>query len=331
MPRIVLGVDGGQSHTEAVVADIDGRVLGRGRGGPSNHVEAPGGRERLQRAVEQSVGGALAQAGLGLPDDARFEAAHFAMTGEADFKHEIIRGIVTATWLDVAHDTPAALAGATGGAPGIAIIAGTGSVAFGENADGDVARCGGYGYLFGDEGSGFGIARDALRACMMTVDHGAPLSPLTTTFMARFAVTDLREMPMRFYNHQVSRDEVAAAARDVLSAADAGDPLATEVVRDGIGVLADMVRTVAVRLSMATADVRLVGGMFRHVPYRMAFERALRAVLPDARASQPLLGPAEGAVMLALRRAGRPIDAQVISALTSARIVGRPAGGRADA
>lgn len=321
--QIVLGVDGGQSHTEAVVADLQGQVLGRGRGGPSNHVEAPGGRERLRTAVTDSVGGALRQARLGTVDATPFAAAHFAMTGEADFKHEIIGSIVQADQLDVAHDTPAALAGATGGAPGIVIIAGTGSVAFGESADGHVARSAGFGYLFGDEGSGFGVARDALRTAMKAVDRGERLSPLMEQLAVRFGVSDLRDMPMRFYNHQVSRDEVAAAARDVLAAADAGDPLAAAVVKDGIAALVDMVDNVASRLSMSAPDVRMVGGMFRHVPYRMAFERQVRTALPGARAAMPLLGPAEGAVMLALRRAGRVIDADVLRALTASREVSR--------
>lgn len=320
--QTVLGVDGGQSHTEAVVADMDGRVLGRGRGGPSNHVEAPGGRERLRAAVADSVGGALAHAGLGPLAATRFVAAHFAMTGEADFKHEIIASVVETDQLDVAHDTPAALAGATGGAPGIAIIAGTGSVAFGESADGHVARSAGFGYLFGDEGSGFGVARDALRAAMRAVDRGERMSPLMEQLAVRFDVRDLRDMPMRFYNHHVSRDEVAAAARDVLEAADAGDPMATTVVRDGVAALVGMVVNVATRLAMSAPDVRMVGGMFRHVPYRMAFERAVRAAIPGARAALPLLGPAEGAVMLALRAAGRTLDEDVVRTLRTSREAG---------
>lgn len=312
---IVLGVDGGQSHTEAVVADLDGRVLGRGRGGPSNHVEAPGGRERLHHAIAESVGSALREAGGRTLAETTFVAAHCAMTGEADFKHEIIGTLVRADSLDVAHDAPAALAGATGGRPGIVILAGTGSVAFGEGPDGRVARAGGMGYVFGDEGSAFGIAREALRASMRALDSGERPSPLGEALAQRFDVDDLRSMPMRFYNHKVTRDEVAAAARDVLEAADAGDPLATAVVAAGATALIDLVTQVAGRLDMPAADVRFAGGMFRHVPYRMRCERLLRERLPEARAGRPLLGPAEGAVLLALRVAGRQVDAPVLEAL----------------
>ncbi|MEO8074430.1 MAG: hypothetical protein ABI686_14415, partial [Acidobacteriota bacterium] len=88
--KIFLGVDGGQSHTEAVIADENGKILGRGFGGASNHAEHPSGRERLRNAVLASVGEALKNAGLISPEKIVFAAAHFGMTGGADFKQEII-------------------------------------------------------------------------------------------------------------------------------------------------------------------------------------------------------------------------------------------------
>jgi N-acetylglucosamine kinase-like BadF-type ATPase len=313
--QLFLGVDGGQSHTEAVVADASGVVLGRGHGGPSNHVEAPGGRERLERAITASVGGALAAAGLGPLSLARFAAAHFAMTGEADFKHEIIATIVHADHLDVAHDTPAALAGATAGGAGIVVIAGTGCVAYGENARGQTCRCGGFGFVFGDEGGAFGLARDALRACMRALDHGEPLTPLMRTLTARFDVEDLRLMPMRFYNAKLTRDEVAAAARDVLAAASSGDALAMTAVEAGVASLVDLAQSVARTLDMPSPDVRRVGGLFSNPLWRASFDEQLARALPGATPGAPRLGPPEGAVMLALRAGGVTLSPGVVQAL----------------
>ena len=99
MEELYLGVDGGQSRTEAVVADRDGRVLGRGRGGPSNHADQPGGRERLRRAVVESVGSALRAAGGRSIGDTEFAGAHCAMTGGADFKEEVVTSILRARHL----------------------------------------------------------------------------------------------------------------------------------------------------------------------------------------------------------------------------------------
>lgn len=320
-PRLFLGLDGGQSHTEAVVADAGGRVLGRGHGGPSNHVEAPGGRERLTRAVVESVGGALGAAGLGEVASTRFAAAHFAMTGEADFKHDILASIIQADRLDVSHDAPAALAGATAGRAGIVVIAGTGCVAYGENAQGQSMRCGGFGFVFGDEGGAFGLARDAARACMRALDHGAGPTPLVRTLCARFDVDDLRLMPMRFYNAKLSRDEIAAAARDVLEAAERGDALAMDAVQAGVSTLVDLVQAVACALDMEAPDVRRAGGLFGNAHWRTTFDAQLAQALPRAVPAAPLLGPSEGAVLLALRAAAVTITPDVVGRLEGAREV----------
>ncbi|MBA2354824.1 MAG: ATPase, partial [Acidobacteria bacterium] len=161
-----LGIDGGQTRTRAVVADATGQVVGRGVGGPSNHVEAPGGRDRLRAGVSDSVAAALQQAGLPVLAEIAFASVYCGMTGEADYKHEVIAPLLRTSALLVEHDAPAALAGATVGEAGIIAIAGTGSVVYGETSSGERARTGGWGYLFGDEGSGFGLARDAVCAAL---------------------------------------------------------------------------------------------------------------------------------------------------------------------
>ena len=102
-----LGIDGGQSHTTALIADVDGIILGRGLSGPSNHTREPGGRERLERAVSESVSDALRAAGLmerGAIGDFYFRSAHLAMTGEPEDKISIVQQILSAENLVVGHD-----------------------------------------------------------------------------------------------------------------------------------------------------------------------------------------------------------------------------------
>ncbi|NDD65978.1 MAG: ATPase, partial [Acidobacteria bacterium] len=129
--KLYLGIDGGQSHTTALIADGRGRLLGRGGAGPSNHTREPGGRERLIGAVRGSVGEAAREAGLS-GDNPRFVSAHLALTGEPDEKIAIVHEILRAEHLVVGHDAPGALAGALAGGDGIVVLAGTGSVACGE-------------------------------------------------------------------------------------------------------------------------------------------------------------------------------------------------------
>lgn len=321
-PELFLGIDGGQTGTQAVLADGSGRVLGRGAGGPSNHVEMPGGRERLRAAVCDSANEALAAAGLGTVADTRLAAVYCGMTGEADFKTEIITPIFDAGVVRVEHDAPAALAGATLGAPGIIVIAGTGSVVYGEDGTGRTSRAGGWGYVFGDEGSGFGLAREGVRAGLEALDGVGPDTALVPVLTARFGVTDLRVLPMVMYNGHVSRDGVAAAARDVLDTWQAGDVVAGRVVSAGLDALAQRVRSVAGRLQLDTPLVCLSGGVFRSAPYVEALRKAVVSLVPGASVEPARLTPAEGAVLLAFRAAGHPLTEQLREALmTSSRDV----------
>ena len=323
-PGLYLGIDGGQTQTKAVIADATGRILGRGLGGPSNHVEAPGGRERLRRAIVDSAGGALRVAGLGDLDTLTFAAVYCGMTGEADFKTEVITPLFPRAIVRVEHDAPAALAGATLGAAGVVVIAGTGSVVYGENGEGAVARTGGWGYVFGDEGSGFGLARDGVRAALDALDDVGPPTRLVETLTRRFGVQDLRLMPMAMYNGHISRDGVAEAAADVLDAWREGDDVAAQVVSTGLDALARRVRTVATRVQLAEPLVCLSGGVFRSAPYAAAFTAAVQRLLPVARVQPARLSAAAGAVLLAFRTAGIPVTDGMRDALVATAFEDRP-------
>ena len=133
--KYFLGVDGGQSGTTAMIGDETGRVLGTGEAGPCNHAGAQEGRAKLERAVTASVAAACAAAKLDAGTH-RFEAACFGMSGGPDDKREILAGILRADRLIVTTDAEIALAGATESGQGIIVIAGTGSIAYGRNAEG---------------------------------------------------------------------------------------------------------------------------------------------------------------------------------------------------
>ena len=196
--RLFLGVDGGQSGTLAMIGDETGRVVGAGEGGPCNHAAAGEGRRKLERAVAGSVGAACAQAGLDAAA-VRFEAACFGMSGGPDDKREILAGILRAERLIVTNDAVIALAGATATGQGIITIAGTGSIAFGRNAAGRTARAGGWGYIFGDEGGGFDIARQALRAALRMEEGWGPPTSLREILLAETGARDVNDVLHRFY------------------------------------------------------------------------------------------------------------------------------------
>ena len=181
--KLFLGVDGGQSGTTAVIGDETGRILGTGEAGPCNHAAAGEGRAKLERAVTGSVAAACAQAGLDAAT-VRFEAACFGMSGGPDDKREILAATLRVDRLVVTNDAVIALAGATRTGQGIITIAGTGSIAFGRNPAGRTARAGGWGHIFGDEGGGFDIARQAARAALRLEEGWGPPTALRETLLA---------------------------------------------------------------------------------------------------------------------------------------------------
>lgn len=323
---LLLGVDGGQSHTEAVIADEHGNVLGRGTGGASNHAEQPGGRERLRRAVLDSVGAALREAAtrrVGSEIDAsaphevaatRFEAAHFGMTGGADFKEEIIGEIINAEYLKIGHDAPTALFGATGGEPGIVVIAGTGSIVYGENRAGASAQIGGLGFLFSDEGSGFWLAAQTIRLAIKEHDRLLPAQGLEKLVLDFFRVRRIRDLTTAFYNEKISRDEIAALARAAAEAAASGNRALAAEIGYGADVLAQSVQAAAERLELKD-DFRVagVGGMFRAALLKKEFAASLGKKLPPAKIIEPRFDPAIGALLLAFRQAKIKINEQLLS------------------
>jgi len=315
--ELYLGVDGGQSHTEAVIANGAGNILGRGRGGPSNHAEQPGGHERLLRAVVDSVTSALRAAGQGRIADIEFAAAHCAMTGGADYKEGAIASVLRARRLAVGHDAPAALAGAMAGEPGLVIIAGTGAVAYGERDDGRSLRIGGWGFLFGDEGSGFWISVEGVRRAMRAFDGVAEPTVLGKLALEHFGVPDLGKLAMAVYHEEISRDQLARFAATVHRAAAGGDEVAREIIAEGGRFLARLAATSAQRLEFRPGEtsVGCVGGVFRGELVREAFAAPLRELWSGARVVEPRFDPAVGALLLAYRLAGRQRTDNLLSNL----------------
>jgi N-acetylglucosamine kinase-like BadF-type ATPase len=280
--RLFLGVDGGQSSTTAVIGDENGRILGSGRGGPCNHVYGPEGRPKFINAIGGCVGAASLDAGLDAAA-ATFEAACAGFSGGPADKRDLLAGIVRSGVLEVTTDAVIALCGATAGAPGIITIAGTGSISYGRNAGQKFARAGGWGYVFGDEGGGFDITRQALRA----------------------GSADANDLLHRFYTTDYQRPKIASLSKLVDRAAVEGDTVARNIMLNAAQQLATS--TSAVRSQLFTefekASVAYIGGVFKS---ELVLERFRMLVeLEDGNhVIRPRYEPAVGALIEAYRIAG---------------------------
>jgi N-acetylglucosamine kinase-like BadF-type ATPase len=304
--KLFLGVDGGQSSTTALVGDETGRVLGMGRGGPCNHVGKAEGREKFLRAV----GGCLRAAGF---ENAEFEAVCLGFSGGAADKNAYVRELIKARHYVVTHDAFIALAGATAGEPGVIAIAGTGSIAFGRNRQGKTARAGGWGYVFGDEGGGFDIVRQALRAALREEEGWGPgpkaqqskTTLLREALVSSAGATSANDLLHRFYTDEYPRERVAAFARLVDRSARDGDAVAREILLAGAQQLATLATAVRAQIfdQKATCSISYIGGVFRS-EMLLARYRMLMEIEEGNRVAEPIYGPAAGALIEAYRTAG---------------------------
>jgi glucosamine kinase len=303
MPALFAGIDGGQSSTIAVVLDAHGAVVGRGTSGPSDHVDEPATTQRAAEACESALAAALSAAGL--PVKTAIGAVVVGLSGYDGNWHGRKPDFGAAT-VRYKHDTVIALAGAIRERPAAVVIAGTGSAAYGESGVRDPIRAGGFGYLFGDEGSSFAIARTALAGAMRMIDRGV-LSDLGAAALAFFDCPDLHGVARGFALREISRPQLAGFARVVFDAARLGDPEAAAIVDDAAAALAGLGQLVVEQLGDAdtrAVPVAFVGGVMENADLRTAATRRLEAATPLARVVAPAFEPAIGAAFLAFDAAG---------------------------
>jgi N-acetylglucosamine kinase-like BadF-type ATPase len=198
----------------------------------------------------------------------------------------------------ITHDAALTLDAAVGNEPGIVIIAGTGSVVLGRMTSGERVRAGGWGFLLGDEGSGYALGLSGLRSVARAFDGGAQ-TQLTRLLREEYQVATPEDLIDTVYADDWPIQNVA---RLVLRAADAGDAVATQLLRDQTHQLASQAERVASRAAISTGRIVLWGGLTREPTYSNSLTRALFDLLPDARISALCRTPVEEALRQAIAR-----------------------------
>ena len=219
----------------------------------------------------------------------------------------VVRGIMSRIGYKarilVVNDALIALQAGIGAAAGIVIVAGTGSIAYGCERHGIAARAGGWGYVLGDEGSGYWMGRLALRAIVREVDGRGQPTSLTPRVLAHFGVARPEELLQTVYRQDFTPAAVAALATHVQQARDEGDTVAAAILDRGAKELAAAAASVTNQLELTGEEFSFVlaGGMFKAVPWlQEEVTRMLPAIAPRSRRLLLDVEPAFGAVRLAL-------------------------------
>lgn len=260
---LILGIDGGATKTIALLGDArTGAVIGRGRSRGSNfHAYAP-------HAAFAELDGAIAMAFA----EARLErrtvaAACMGVAGVSRIEDEqMVQHWVTerhiADRLLIANDGWLVISAGTPDGVGIGLICGTGSIAVGRDTNGRTARAGGWGYLIGDEGSGYDVAVMALRAASHAADGRGPHTEILPALLRHWDLAEPADLITYLYGIADPRSQMVHIGPLVVNLANAGDVVAQSIVSRAADELAQMVRTVARALQLPVpVSVAVSGSM----------------------------------------------------------------------
>jgi glucosamine kinase len=302
---IFLGIDGGGSKTSCVIGD-ENCVLGAGAAGGSNVVRV--GEAAAREALSAAIGQACDAAHI---TTAQMSRTCIGVAGAARPQiREVIRRVlaeIVSCETEIAADMVIALEAAFGGDPGVIVIAGTGSIAYGANAEAQTARAGGWGFAISDEGSGHWIGRAAVGAVMRACDQGVGPedSSLFAGILKLWGLRTVEELVLAA-NATPARD-FAGLFPAVLAASDSGEAIAQEVLRRSGAELAGLAGIVMARLFLdaPTVPVAMSGGVFGNSGLvRETFYETLRTEYSAAAVNREIVEPVYGA--LARARRGGP-------------------------
>ena len=304
----VLGIDAGGTKTVCQLADGNGNVIAEARSSGAN-LQAVGElqvEKVLHEVMEEAIGErdvipaaiCLGIAGVDRPDDAAVVRGIMKRIG---YKARVL----------VVNDALVALEAGAPGQPGVVIISGTGSISYGRNADGVAARSGGWGYVLGDEGSGYWIGRAALRAVLRAEDRRGQATALTRLLLAHFGVDRPQGLIHAVYHSNLKPSAIGSLAQCVHQAYTAGDEVAVGILRGAANELESSAMSVARRLNLIGQSFAfiLAGGIFKAVPWlKDELSRRLPVLAPGSSVRLLEVEPAAGAIRLALQEvSGRAV------------------------
>ncbi len=306
MTFIVIGIDGGGSKTHAMVADEQGRTIAE-TVGPGSAI-VPGRAEQSANVIAEVVHDVLASCEM-THVTPRVLCVGVAGAGREAQRQELWQALVSrdlATELVIHSDFSIALDDAFGDGPGILLISGTGSVAFGRGPTGTTERCGGWGPVAGDEGSGAWIGRRALSVVTAAADGREPETGLTGAVLTSAQVNETSDLVAWAAN--TTPAQLATLAPVVMSVAESGDLRANAIVTLAVEELVLHVRALARKLfgdERAALPVAFSGGMLgRGSTLRKRLEHRLKSAVPGAQVRVEPVVAARGAVRAALRTVG---------------------------
>lgn len=316
MATYIIGVDTGGTTTECIVVDESYSLLGVGDAGPGNYRVA--GTDGARKNVETAIREALADANV---EQSETIVAGFGMgTLDTDEDYGLISGFlddiefVDDQYID--NDVVTAYFSITAGDPGVVVIAGTGAMAFGRNEAGKRARSSGWGWLFGDEGSGFDAARLGLQMASKAYDGRGEPTELVDAACAHFGLDSFDDVFTDVLDEIDHAKDVASFAKPVAETAAAGDPIAADIIDEAADELVDAGVAVVEKLDLAPSPrIGCLGGFGTGDVVSTRFESKLKEKYPEVEIPAKVSNPVVGSISLVVNRREESITPEDLLAL----------------
>ena len=321
--EIILAIDGGGSRTRCLAINREAKILGAGEGGASNHLLVD---EKIVKAsLDEAIKAALAQdalkrsnvvcvsAGLaGVDYDGAGAVEMNELFRDLGFTDTIINGDMV-----IAH------AGALTGQAGVLALAGTGSSILGIGTDGTRVKVGGWGPIYGDEGSAYRIAQNCLRAAAASFDGRGEKTALLNGIIKALGLKDFTETVGRIYVEKMESREIAALSRIAYEIAEKGDETAVKIFLQAGDELAVSVAAALRRLNLAEIGTKVSyqGSVLESCALvRERFAASLNKDFSKADVVAPRFKPVVGAFLLGCRAIGWEFDEKNLNELEKAEI-----------
>lgn len=313
-----VGVDGGGTKTELVMLSDQGEFIARTKVGSTN-IQAVG-ADKVKQELLNGFQKILKKSNV---DVKHVDQIFLGLAGAGRKSDQLeIKRLFDKTpyqgKIYVDSDAIIALAGAFGTRPGIILISGTGSICFGKNAQGQMVRSGGWGYLLGDEGSGYFIGSNAIVAALKDFDGRGERTRLLPEIVSYYQLKSIDEIIPLIYQNKITRVQIADLAPLVFRVAAEGDLIAEEIIKSTGKELGILARAVAVKLGFKGEEIKvaLIGSIFKQKDYLINhISKELFEISWNISIREPLFEPSVGAALMAMQRSNIEIDENLLDNL----------------
>ncbi|MEJ2103306.1 MAG: BadF/BadG/BcrA/BcrD ATPase family protein [Ignavibacteriaceae bacterium] len=304
--KYLIGIDGGGTKTDCAIADLSGKIIRQSAGKPSNFlvIGVKEAVENLFALIEENLFALegdfsnVKQIVIGVAGAGREEDAMILEKGFKDFADQ--EGIHF-KGVKVLSDAHIALEGAFPNSAGCILIAGTGSILFGKDEEGNIHRVGGFGRLIGDEGSGYSIGRKALNAVSKATDGRGEETLISELLDAKMNSEASKNIINKVYKEKL---DVASIAKIVIEAAEEGDPIAEDILDEEADELVLHIRSLTNKIQTDKLSVAFSGSLIDNKNYYSdLLKRKIKSTLPNVKVIQPAFSPLSGDILFAKRLA----------------------------